>query len=310
MELQARYVYTFAYHEDEASLCALEQRVWFGADAASAWIESDLGLDPSRSPFMKQRLDVRLVGETVEEIAERVSGIDLNGDTFKVVYVPADGSATYDERRALERQVGARLRGKAEMRMPKRMFGLAKLPNRWVFGELLENKAVWLRHKNKPRPYSTALSTRVARAIVNIAVPHPEGVRAVDPCCGIGTVLIEAMSMGIDIEGFDVNPLAVRGARENLRHFGYPDVVKLRDMREAEGGYDTAILDLPYNLCSKLSEEEQLNLLRSARRMAQRAVVIAIEPIEPSIRLAGFTITDGCIVKKGSFTRYVTVCGG
>ncbi|MED4605366.1 TRM11 family SAM-dependent methyltransferase [Paenibacillus validus] len=308
LEPQARYVYTFAYHEDEASLCALEQRVWFGVQDASPWIESELGLDLSRSPFMKQRLDVMFEGAAVEEVAERASGIDLNGDTFKVIYVPADEPAAYEERRALERQVGARLRGKAEMRTPKRTFGLAKLKHRWVFGELSENAAVWLRHKDRPRPYSTALSTRVARAIMNIAVPQPAGVRAVDPCCGIGTVLIEALSMGMDIEGFDVNPLAVRGARENLRHFGYPDVVKLRDMREVEGGYDTAILDLPYNLCSKLSEDEQLDLLRSARRMAQRVVVIAIDPIEPSIRLAGLTITDGCIVKKGSFARYVTVC--
>ena len=73
----------------------------------------------------------------------------------------------------------------------------------------------------KPEMYSTALSTRDARAIVNIAAPFPEGLKIIDPCCGIGTVLVEAMSMGIAIEGRDVNKRVVWGSRINLRHFGF-----------------------------------------------------------------------------------------
>ena len=37
--------------------------------------------------------------------------------------------------------------------------------------------------------------------------------------------------MGIDIVGCDINPLAVRGARVNLDHFGMPNVVSIADMR-------------------------------------------------------------------------------
>ncbi len=307
---EANYVYTYAFHEDEADLCGLEQRAWFGGGSmkTAAWIESGLRLDPSRSPFMKQRLHIRYEGQTAEDIASQAEEMELSGATFKVIFIPADGTEDYDRRRELERLVGARVRGRAEMRTPALRFGLAKLPDRWVFGEIEEQEAVWLRHKDKPRPYSTALSTRVARAIVNIAVPRPEGVRAVDPCCGIGTVLIEALSMGIDIAGFDKNPLAVMGARENLRHFGYPDLVRIRDIHAQEGSYDVAILDLPYNLCSGLSDDEQLALLQSARRLAPRIVVIAMEPIGGQADRAGLRIADGCVIRKGSFSRYVAVC--
>ncbi|MEK8131206.1 RNA methyltransferase [Paenibacillus filicis] len=313
MDQETLYVYTYAFHEDEAELCGLEQRTWFGGvgsgtGGAAAWLESGLQIDPSRSPFMKQRLRVRFEAAGIEGIAKQAAHMHVDVASFKVVFVPADDGLDYDQRRAMERLVGACIRSRAEMRSPDVRFGIAKVSGRWVFGELEDQQAVWLQHKDKPKPYSTALSTRVARAIANIAVPHPEGVRAVDPCCGIGTVVIEALSMGIAMEAFDKNPLAVLGARENLRYFGYPNEVGIRDIRDLVGPYDAAVLDLPYNLCSKLSEADQLELLASARRLASRVVVVAIDPIGEQFSKAGLRPVDGCQIRKGSFCRYVTVC--
>jgi tRNA G10 N-methylase Trm11 len=170
------------------------------------------------------------------------------------------------------------------------------------------NKAIWLAHKDKLQNYSTALTTRLARAAVNIAVPKPQGIKAIDPCCGIGTVLIEARSMGIDIVGYDLNPLAVLGARANLVHFGFEGSVTIGDMRLIEGSFDAAILDLPYNLCSVITPEEQLEMLQSARSFAYRVVIITTESIDALIVKAGFVIQDRCVVKKGSFARQVIVC--
>lgn len=82
---------------------------------------------------------------------------------------------------------------------------------RWIFGDYVEGESVWFRHQQKPNHYSTALSTRVARAVVNIAIPDPNGVKVIDPCCGIGTVLVESLSMGIDIVGSDNNPVILAG---------------------------------------------------------------------------------------------------
>jgi tRNA G10 N-methylase Trm11 len=173
---------------------------------------------------------------------------------------------------------------------------------------LQKSEAVWLRHNDKPQHYSTALSTRVARAVANIAVPNPLGIRAIDPCCGIGTVLIEALSMEMDMVGNDLNPLAVKGARINLAYFGLPNKVSLGDIRTIQGKYDVLILDLPYNLCSVLPSEEQLEMLMAARRLAARAVVVSTEIIDSALEQAGFVIQDRCVVKKGSFTRQVMVC--
>jgi tRNA G10 N-methylase Trm11 len=194
------------------------------------------------------------------------------------------------------------------MRKPDRLFGLTRLDGRWYFGPCEESSAIWLKHQNKPQNYSTALPTRAARAIVNLAAgPATEGIRLIDPCCGMGTVLIEAMSMGLDIEGIDLNPLAVRGARVNLAHFGYPDRVRLGDMRRAEGAYDAAIVDMPYNLCSVLPEEEELAILLSVRRIAKRAVMITTRKPERQLELAGWRLSECTTLRKASFTRYITV---
>ena len=156
--------------------------------------------------------------------------------------------------------------------------------------------------------YSTALSTRDARAVANIAVPHPEGVRAIDPCCGIGTVLVEALSMGINIEGRDINPLVVGGSRENIAHFGLVGNVILGPISEVVDDYDVAIIDMPYNLFTHITAEDQLDIIKQARRFTKKLVVVTIETIDHMIKEAGFVITDRCEAKKGTFSRQVLVC--
>ncbi|WP_248928530.1 TRM11 family SAM-dependent methyltransferase [Paenibacillus hamazuiensis] len=309
-----RYLYTFACHEDERELCELELRTLLGAapSARGMYAESGREIDPSRSPFVKMRLEVRCEAVSVAELAVQAEQLELaEGATFKVVYAGGDrdGEPDYAARRAIEREIGARIRGRADMRRPARLLAVARAGGRWLLGDGTPSEAVWLRHNAKPRSYSTALSTRVARAVVNIAVPEPDGVKAVDPCCGIGTVLIEAASMGIDIAGFDINPLAVRGARANLAHFGMPDLVRLADMRQLSGRYDAAIVDMPYNLCSRLPAAEQLEMLRSVRRLAPRAVIVTAEPVDGPLHEAGLAVLERCTVRKGAFSRQVIVCG-
>ncbi len=307
-ELTSCYAYTYVSHEEEAALCRLELRTLFGVEPNSGCIVTPILIDPSRSPFIKQRIEVLYQGASIQEIADQASSLELQADTFKVQYVPIRQlvSIPYEEERAVERQIGARIRGKAEMRKPDIRFGVLRtVDGVWLFGDIQENEAVWLLHKEKPRQYSTALTTRMARAVVNIAIPGPLGVKAIDPCCGIGTIVLEALSMGMDMIGSDVNPLAVAGARMNLAHFGYPNVVLLQDMREITDRYDVAVLDLPYNLCSVLSEAEQREMLGCTRRLASRAVIIATQPIDTEVEHAGFRILDRCTVRKGSVIRQV-----
>lgn len=306
-------LYTYARHEDEADLCGLELRSMLGGDAVighgTAFAKAELPPDVNRSPFFKRRMEKQITSATLPELLEQLPGIPLDGRSFKVLYTRGDEPFDYEEQRELERRAGACLQGKADMKNPELLYGLTRYKGQWLFGPCQENEALWLKHQNKPQNYSTALPSRAARALVNIAAgtSQPGTLRLIDPCCGMGTVLIEAMSMGMSIAGIDANPLAVRGARNNLTHFGYPDTVRLGDMKDETRGFDAAIVDLPYNLCSVLPLEEALEMLRAVRRIAGRAVIVTTENMAQQLEEASFRIRDRATLSKGSFTRYISV---
>lgn len=314
LEREPSYIYTYACHENERDLCQMELRALFGKSGApfGSFVETSVKIDPSRSPFISMRIDLLFTGESLEEITSAVNSLELGAATFKVLYIKHGDKIGYDEQRNLERQVGMNITGKAEMRHPDVTYGLLSSEGRWYFGICYASEAIWLKHKDKPQNYSTGLSTPVARALVNIAVPQPEGIKAIDPCCGMGNVLIEALSMGIDMIGQDINPLAIKGARINLRHFGYDDsaLVSIGDMNEVEQYFDAAILDMPYNLCSVLPESERIKMLTSLRRFSERSVIVSSEALDSDISQAGLSVTDRCTITKGTFVRNVWLCNG
>ncbi len=312
-EHAASYIYTYACHEDEYELCQLELRSLFTYRTSEStlhdrYLETNMAISPNRSPFIHYRIAVQYEANTLEQLEMIVQSIQLQEQTFKLMCLDAEQLFTYDEKRSIERQIGMNIRGKAQMKNPQIMLGITFANHRWVVGTCIASEPVWLHHNDKPKHYSTALSTRVARAVVNIAVPQPTGITMIDPCCGIGTVLIEALSMGIDIIGYDLNPLAVQGARENLSYYGMPDIVKIADMRELEGRYHALVLDLPYNLCSVLSSEERLDMLASSKRLGERILILATEPIEDSIEAVGLQVIEVCHIRKGKFVRYLFIC--
>ncbi|MBM7600304.1 tRNA G10 N-methylase Trm11 [Virgibacillus halotolerans] len=313
-DLQApAFIYTYAYTEEEQDLCFLEMRAFFGFDSKKKFIESDIGIDPSRSPFMKERIEVMYDGANLDEILAQVKQIQLGTSTFKVTYVNFKGledekKLNYGARMKMERDIGWEIPGEFDLHQPDYDFGMIRLHDHLYFGRLVKNEAIWLLHQKKPHSYSTALSTRVARAISNIAVPNPVGISAIDPCCGIGNVLVEALSMNIDIVGRDINPLVTSGSRKNIAHFGYEGDVSQGAIADITTHYNVAIIDLPYNVYTHTSPEAQLSILKHARRIADKVVVVTIDTIDEMIQDAGFQIKDRCETRKGTFSRQILVC--
>lgn len=304
------YLYTYACHETEQELCSMELTELFGHEPEGEnWLESERWIDPDRSPFLTACLDVRLTAESIERLAEQAASIQLKNRTFKVVCLKAGDRFSYEELRGYERTVGRAITGQAQMKAPDVTLGMVSIGGIWRLGILHEPERAWLEHKQKPQNYSTGLSSRVARALVNLAVPQLDEVRLLDPCCGMGNVLIEALSMGITAEGRDINPLAIRGARVNLRHYGYDDnLVAIQDMNSLQGHYDAAILDLPYNLCSVFPEEEQLQMLHSLRRLSDRAVIVSTEQLKDQLMSTGWKLLRHGTTRKGSFVREIWLC--
>src|SRR4051812_8868414 len=109
------YIYEFASNDEESPLCRLEQRALFGREpepGANLMMSSER-VDPSRSPFIKHRIEVLHEGVSIQEIAEHAAGIELAGKSFKIIAIdnqdPSEngsGKLEYAEKRSLEREVG------------------------------------------------------------------------------------------------------------------------------------------------------------------------------------------------------------
>lgn len=307
------FIYTYACRPEELTLCQMEMRALFGMETDVPILKSSVEIDPSRSPFIKERIDVLYEGDHLQSILEQVNQLQLKNDTFKVYFVKINDldeseKVPFAKRREIEREIGLQMNGEADLDHPDVIFGIVTFGGRWYFGKYQTSESFWWHHLKKPREYSTALSTRVARAVVNIAVPNPEGIQVIDPCCGIGTVLVEALSMGIKIVGRDINPLATDGSKENIAHFGYECEVVTGPISEVTKKYDVAIIDMPYNLLTRATPEEQQSILEHARKITAKLVVVTSEDMDAMIHEAGFAIKDRCITSKSLFTRHVLLC--
>lgn len=308
-----KYLYSFAWQNDEYELSRLEMRSFFNFEVDGNVLISEQKISPSRSPYMRLRLNIWHEAETFEQLEQLAKSIDMEQRTFKIHCLnnskdAIDPKLSRAVRNDMMRKIGFAIDAEPDLDDPQVVLGLIQLEERFYLGELFYGEAVWLQHMQKPEMYSTALSTRDARAIVNIAAPFPEGLKIIDPCCGIGTVLVEAMSMGITIEGRDVNKRVVWGSRINLRHFGFEPNVEIGPIEEANDGYDVAIIDMPYNLFTHISKELQQSIITNASRIAKRVIIVTIETMDDMIEQAGLVIMDRAVLKKGVFERQVLVC--
>ncbi len=106
-----------------------------------------------------------------------------------------------------------------------------------------------LRYRGQdPAQRAAALRPTVAAAMVLVGAPMP-GERVLDPMCGTGTILAEALARepGVTLAGGDVDPEAVRCARARLANVA-ADICEWNaaSLPVAPGSVDCIISNLPW----------------------------------------------------------------
>ncbi|MHB8997133.1 MAG: TRM11 family SAM-dependent methyltransferase [Armatimonadota bacterium] len=182
----------------------------------------------------------------------------------------------------------------------------APLSERWMLGRIIshgENR--WLEGMVRPIHFSSALPQRFSRALVNlVAAP---GDTLLDPCCGIGTPLMEAMEAGVIAFGADTNPKMLRGLAENLRHLGLPLRLFRADARQLVGHYDAAVLDFPYGRNLQLDENLCRDILTPLKQAVRRAAIVSAQRLDDLLTEVGFRTVRYLSVHKGQMVRHVYV---
>jgi len=303
-----KYLYIITYHRIYEELCKLEMKSIFGKTRNNDYHFCSDDISVSRSTFIKGRINILYSGTTIDEIENDMVSDNLEFDDYKIRYIKFD-EVPYTVRLSAMRKLGYTIEGEFAIKNAKVNFALTKLDNLWIFGIFENNAHEWLKRKQKPFNYSNALEVRLAKTVVNIAIKNDFSLKLVDPCSGIGTILIEALSMGIDIEGYEINHFVKRNANTNLEHFGFEPITKKMNMHDINEHYDVAILDLPYGQFSSTTQEEQIMLLKKTKEISDRSVIITMIDMSDILMSLGYVIEDICQIEKSlAFSRYITVC--
>ncbi|MGL5295957.1 MAG: TRM11 family SAM-dependent methyltransferase [Culicoidibacterales bacterium] len=310
--MDSKYVYIINYPDYEQELCELEQLYLFGSQqqAGKKYRFSDKRMSAGLSPFFRQRLDILCQASSCEKLVQQVQEAQLHFDEFKIHYLKLDGDQlAYHERLQACKEVGYVVLGEANMHNPRVNLGLVIIEGTWILGVMEQHDAKWQHRTSKPHSYSNSLNNKLAKVAVNIACSDIESPTIVDPCCGVGTVVIEAQANGVDIQGYEINPLVAQQARENVMHFGFADVITNGNMHDITQKYDVAIIDIPYGLYAPTTRAEQLAILITAKRIASKLVLLTCDDLTLLLQEAGYTdIHIGMAHKNNAFSRHVCVC--
>jgi tRNA G10 N-methylase Trm11 len=242
-----------------------------------------------RSCFIRHGVEIIAQAPTFEELCNAVQAADFDATDFRIEWMKHAEDCSVDRMEATIGIADAIEKYYPNLDNPQHRFLLLARQDGFVFGEIVaESGRAYQDHLSKPYRTSSALPPRLARAAINLAPPEIASV--VDPCCGSGTIPIEAASMGLAVYGADRDPLAAQIAQANLNHFGYAGRIEVAEASQWGQKAEVLVTDLPYGINLARVEVDDLRaLLANAARLAPVAVILAAQDLTWRLTEAGFT---------------------
>lgn len=262
----------------------------------------------SRAAFVHRGIAVFARAATLDELVERVRerwDADMDADRFRIdVHDPSQrcSSTTIEIATAFADVIPFG----PDLRDPLHRFLVIAGEDGFTFGAVeAEADGSYRDHDAKPWTTSSSLDSRFARALVNLV---PDARSILDPCCGAGSIVLEAASLGLSAFGVDWKPALVGMTRENLAHFGYDAGVELADSRTHAQTADAIVTDLPYGHAIESDEHGIRAILEQSASQAAAGVFVAPADISTWLASAGYIdIGVHTVLKRRGFTRWVHV---
>ncbi len=307
-----KYFYLFNYPPEEHDLCTLEFKYLFHENYQQCFL-TNKDIDVNTSVFIKGKIDIWAMDKDFEKLKEKVQKQKHNYQEFKIIYLKNPIShPNYQETLDKCKEISWFIDGSVNMAKPLHTIALTKVNDLWVIGYYHHGVPSWKKYDDKPNTFSNSLDIRLARTLINIAGENDISKTIIDPCCGMGTVVLEGLALGYSIKGFDISRDISWKARCNLNHFGFDGMLITKDdINKHQGHYDVAIIDIPYNLYTPITYQEQCAIIQSARRLCDKLVLVSYEKMDQEIKEASFEIKDRILRKKTElvkFGRYIYVC--
>jgi tRNA G10 N-methylase Trm11 len=227
----------------------------------------------------------------------------ISAERFRIEYSCLSERVTVHKQDAILAIADA-INGAPDLAHPQRRFLIIVQDDRFILGEILvEAERSYQKHDGKPYRTSSSLPSQLARALVNLVYPART---ILDPCCGTGSILLEACATGVTAFGMDHNPKMVGMTRRNLLHFGYQTVVQRGDARQCTQTVEAIVTDLPYGRFLEHDEDNIKAILRQMAILAPLGIYLAEQDISTWLQEAGYSKIDVLRVRKrAGMTRFV-----
>ncbi len=303
------YIYKFKYEPHNKQLIKYEMKCLLENDSIGDTTISNVNINPNRSYHINYKIEIIKKDAKIENIIEHIKQLKLSYAGFKIEFVDVKSDVLeYNLRIDYCRTTADLIGGYGQMKNPVIKFVYTNINGEWYFGKYVANDRSFEKYMLKPHTYSHSMSCELSRTIVNIATGKSNP-KLIDPCAGIGTVVIEALDLGFLIEACELNWLVYDKARDNLNYFNMPQVISRMDMHEINKKYDVSILDIPYGLMSKTNSELQFELIEKCFSISDKLILITNEKLINIINQSSWHIKETIEVPKANykFTRYVHV---
>lgn len=256
-----------------------------------------------QAAYLSTGLKLIARGSTLEALAVDISRAFFSADQFRVDCVDFYKQANVNHKTAI-RTIADVIRGTPDLDFPRRKLLIIISEGGLYLGEVItEATRTYLKHDMKPYRTSSSLPSQLARLMVNLTYPARS---ILDPCCGTGSILLEACELGVTAYGVDNNPKMIRATSGNLLNFGYRAVVQLGDARKCNCPVDAVVTDVPYGRFLKLDDANVRAILRNMASQAPLGIFVSDKDLSPWLREAGYEQIDVFrLQKRPDMIRYV-----
>lgn len=257
----------------------------------------------SRAAFVHMGLRVVTRAASFDELVQAVSGASFEADRWRVDLHDPSGRSHIGGTAAAIVMADVIDFG-PDLRDPQHHFYVVPTNGEWLFAEVVAIADDGFRlHDDKPWTTSSSLDSRFARGLVNL-VPHADSI--LDPCCGAGSIVLEAAAIGAQAFGVDWKPAMVGMTTQNLAHFGYDASIEQADSREHRQHADAIVTDLPYGHAIDADEATIRAILENCAELAPSGVFVAPADFSIWLEAAGYAEVEVVrVMKRRGFTRWI-----
>jgi tRNA G10 N-methylase Trm11 len=234
-------------------------------------------------------------GATMEDLIARLVNQSFVADGFHIDVAIRSKQVSVDSRKSI-RAVADAIHGTPNLNHPQHRLLIIVSDRGFSLAEILvQAEYSYKKHDKKPFRTSSSLPSQLARALVNLVYPAQT---ILDPCCGTGSILLEACATGVNAYGIDRNTTMVGMTQRNLQYFGYEAVIQCKDALNCSQTAEAVVTDFPYGRFLVQDENNIKAILKQMTRLATLGVYVVDKDISAWLLEAGYRHVDVFRVPK------------